>query len=156
MTELADLDLCWRLSQDPFPRTLAFFLTPSLCLQRAGGAHVPLHSPCVTRSNSSKLAAPGKKRVRGGPDFWRSRTRDGHKALRIIANPTEEKSRRLPSKPMSGKTLPVFGNSAGVAGAAGAAETGWGAASAIRIGASAGGEGGGGGIVPEIFWSRCT
>ena len=57
----------------------------------------------------------------------------------------------MPSKPKSGRKLPVFGSSAGAAGAVEAAGVGGGAFTATRIGASAAGAGGGGGIEPVSF-----
>ena len=67
------------------------------------------------------------------------------KILRNNLKPNEDKSEKLPSSPISGSRLPVFGSSAGAAGATGA---GAGSNCAIKIGTSAGGGGGGGGIEP--------
>src|ERR1700733_1707003 len=63
--------------------------------------------------------------------------------LRKPLSITEDRRERLPSKPIKGSRLPVFGNSAGAA-----ADAGGGVATAIKIGSSAGGAGGGGGMEP--------
>ena len=56
---------------------------------------------------------------------------------------------RPPSRPISGKKLPVLGNVAGATGVL--AGAGGGITTATKIGASAGGAGGGGGIDP-VTW----
>jgi hypothetical protein len=71
------------------------------------------------------------------------------KVLRITLNPNEDIIEQTPSRPMSGKKLPVFG----ISGAGAAAGAGGGATTASRIGSSAGGGGGGGGMVPATCCS---